>query len=86
MSGIAKPHARFSTSTTPNVLVNVDFMQTADKVHVPAFQSTPEKFLILVTSVFPNGATKEVKLEYATEVARDAAYTDLVALVATDCA
>lgn len=89
MSGIAKPHARFSTSTTPNVLVNVDFMQTAEKVDLAASPVTLNKpqYLIVINSVFPNGATKETKLNYEDDdTARDAAFTDLVALTATDCA
>jgi hypothetical protein len=85
MSGIAKPHANFTTSTTPDVLVNVDFIQNAEKIDIPAtpLNNSKPEFMILLTSVLTKSETKINKIHYATMAARDAAFTALKALIST---
>ena len=85
MSGIAKPHAHFATSTTPDVVVNVDFIQNAEKINIKAtpINNSKAEFLIKVTSVFPNSATKENTFSFATSGARDTAFTALKTLIST---
>lgn len=85
MSGIAKPHVHFATSKTPAVLVNIDHVQNAEKIDIKPSPITNNKaeYLIILTSIFPNGQTKENKISFTTAALRNTAFSALVAHAST---
>jgi hypothetical protein len=83
MSAIAKPFIHFSNSLTPNVYVPVEHVQAVESLDVPAINNTAAEYLIVITSVYPNGATKEIKVPFATANARNTSLTNFKAAMST---
>ena len=84
MSGIAKPLVKFSTSKTPLVPVNADFIASIEKVNVSALPNQPgntAQWGIQVNYVTPHSVPQTVMFD--TMAARDAAFTDFETLVCT---
>ena len=82
MSGIAKPLVKFSTSKTPTVPVNADFIASIEKIDIPANPNQPAssaEYGILVTYVLPHAAPQKVM--WTTSAARNTAYTSFETLV-----
>jgi hypothetical protein len=86
MSGIAKPLANFATSNTPNVVIPVDYIMSADAQDISANPNGPAgtaEFLIEFTIVFPNSDTKVSKIYFSSAALRNAALTAFLALAST---
>lgn len=83
MSAIAKPFIHFTNSLTPNVYVPVEHVQAVEDLDVPAINSSKAEYYIVVTSVYPNGDTKSVKVPFATSVARNTSLTNFKAAMST---
>lgn len=73
MSAIAKPFVTFTNATTNSakVYVPVEALQSAEGLDIPAVNNDPAKYYIVFTSLKVNGATKEIKIEFATSGARN---------------
>lgn len=88
MSGIAKPLVHFTGATTNSqkYFANVDNIQSAEPLDQPALPNQPAstaKYYIVITSVRPNGQTKELKVEFASSSARNTSLTNLKAAIST---
>lgn len=82
MSGIAKPLVKFSTSKTPTVTVNADFIASIEKIDIPANPNQPAssaEYGILVTYVLPHAVPQKVMWDV--KATRDTAFTALETLV-----
>lgn len=88
MSGIAKPLVHFTGAvvSSQKYFVNVDNVQSAEALDQPALPGQPSstaKYYIVVTSINPNGQTKELKIEFASSSARNTSLTNLKTALST---
>lgn len=86
MSGIAKPVVHFTNATNADTIVPVDHIVAAEKVDIDATPNAPAssaKYLIVLNLVYPNAATKEIKIEFATSGARNTSFTNLKTAIST---
>lgn len=86
MSGIAKPLVHFTGSENTEDFIPVDHIVDVSKLDIPAGANQPaadERFLIVVNLVYPNSATKEKKISFTGETARNTAFTNLKAAIST---
>ena len=82
MSGIAKPLVKFSTSKTPLVPVNADFIASIEKINISANPNQPAssaEYGIQVNYLLPHSVPQKVM--WATQGARDTAFTTFETLV-----
>lgn len=82
MSGIAKPLVKFSTSKTPNVPVNADFIAAIEKINLTALPNQPgntAQWGIQVSYVLPHSVPQQ--FFFTTMAARDTAFTSFETLV-----
>ena len=80
MSALTKPVVHFTNAVNADTVVAVEHIATAEKIDIPALPNQPAssaKYLILLTLVYPGSITKDVKIEFATSVARDTSFTNL---------
>lgn len=88
MSGIAKPLVHFTgaVAASQKYFSNVDNIQSAEALDQPALPNQPAstaKYYIVITSINPNGQTKELKIEFATSGARNTSLTNLRTAIST---
>lgn len=88
MSAITKPLVHFTGATTASqkYFVNAESVQSAEALDQPALPNQPAstaKYYIVITSIRPNGQTKEVKVEFATSGARNTSLTNLKTALST---
>ena len=88
MSGIAKPLVHFTgaVAASQKYFANVDSIQSAEALDQPALPNQPAstaKYYIVITSINPNGQTKELKVEFDTAAHRNTSLTNLRAAIST---
>lgn len=83
MSAIAKPLVNFTNALNPNTYVPVDHVITAEVSDISALPNTPGSsavYYIIFNVVYPNSATKEIKIEFATSGARNTSFANFKTL------
>ena len=88
MSGIAKPLVHFTGAVAAfqKYFVNVDNVQSAEALDQPALPGQPSstaKYYIVITSINPNGQTKELKIEFAASAGRNTSLANLKTALST---
>lgn len=85
MSAITKPFVHFTNATTNSakIFVPSEMIHSAEALDIPAINNTKAKYYIVFTSPNPNGATKEIKIEFATSSARNTSLTNLRTALST---
>lgn len=89
MSAIAKPHAKFTNAINSNTVVPVDHIVSVEAVDIDALPNQPAssaEYKIAITLVYPNSATKNIDIKFATSGARNTSFTNLISLIAANVA
>lgn len=85
MSAIAKPFVHFTGATTngQKIYVPVEHIQSVEALDVPAQGNTPAEYFIVITSVYPNGDTKVIKVPFSASGERNTSLTNFKAAMST---
>jgi hypothetical protein len=86
MSALTKPVVHFTNAVNADTIVAAEHIATADKLDIDALPNQPAstaKYFILLTLVYPGAGTKDVKIEFATSIARNASFTNLKTAIST---
>lgn len=83
MSGILIPMVKFAAAINSDEIVNVDQVQSVEKLDLPnGTQNQPGQktiYTLLFTSKEVNSTTKDVSIRFVLEADRDAAHTAFLA-------
>lgn len=91
MSAIAKPFVHFTGAITEDqsIYVPVESIQSVEAIDIPAPANGPAsaaEYFILITSLRPNGHTKEIKVRFASSSARNTSLTNFKTAMSTSVA
>lgn len=78
MSALAKPHSVFTNAVNSTTFVPNEHVVSIEKKDIPALGNNKAEYALVFTSVYPNGATKEVEIKFLTAGARNTSYTNWV--------
>lgn len=88
MSAISKPFVHFTGAITADqsVYVPVESIHSVEALDIPAVPNQPAssaEYLIVITSLRPNGHTKEIKIRFASSSARNTSLTNFKTAMST---
>lgn len=88
MSAISKPFVHFTGAITEDqsVYVPVESIHSVEGLDLPALPNQPAataEYLIVITSLRPNGQTKEIKIRFADATDRNTALTNFKSAMST---
>lgn len=78
MSALAKPCSVFTAATNATTIVSNEHLASVEKIDIPASitPAKPAQYMILFTYQYPGGYTKETKIKFATQSARNTSFTN----------
>lgn len=91
MSGIAKPHIKFTSAVTADQikLVPIEHIVSMEKIDIGQLPNQPAntaKYLIVFNLVYPNSQSKVVEINFASSAARNSSYTTAETAIALNVA
>lgn len=78
MSALVKPHSIFTNAVNSTTIVPNEHVISVEKKDIPAINNSKAEYSLVFTSIYPNGATKEVEIKFAASAARNTSYTNWV--------
>jgi len=71
MSALTKPGSIFTNAVNNKTIVPNEYVESAEKLDIPAFNNNKAQYFIVFTIVFTQSQTKVMKIEFTTSGARD---------------
>lgn len=78
MSALAKPGSIFTNAVNNTTIVPNEHVISVEKLDVPALNNNAASYAIVFNVVYPNSATKVIKINFTASAARNTSYTNWV--------
>lgn len=76
MSALAKPGSTFTNAVNNKTIIANEHISSVETLDIPAMGNNKAKYYLVFNYVYPNGATKETKIEFTTSGARNTSHTN----------